>query len=83
METKITTSKKQVKGRNNNHTMGGKNNVGFPCFDFTIVGKTKCGQKLRTTIPAGTPRRQLTEFFEMIGYPAFFYNGYNNTRKIS
>jgi len=41
METNITTSKKQVKERNNNRTLGGKNNVDFACFGFTIVGKTK------------------------------------------
>lgn len=76
METNITTLKKQVKGRNNNRTLGGKNNVDFACFSFTIVGKTKSGKKLRATIPAGTPLKRVAEYFESVGHPSFL-NGKN------
>ncbi len=44
-------------------------------YDFRITSTTQSGQKLTATIPAGTPQRQIAELFEMIGYPAFLYNG--------
>lgn len=42
-------------------------------YDFTITHTTKSGQKMTATIPAGTSHRQLSELFEMVGYPAFLY----------
>ncbi len=42
-------------------------------YDFSITGKTKNGEKLTATIPAGTPRKQIAMLFETI-VPGFFYN---------
>ncbi len=44
-------------------------------YDFTITANTKKGQKVTSTIPAGTPRKHLKDFFKIIGYPPFLYKG--------
>jgi hypothetical protein len=60
---------------NSNHIHRKQSPTDFVGFDFSITGKTKNGEKLTATIPAGMSRKHLKDFFKIIGYPPFLYNG--------
>ena len=69
MKSQSKTQERKGLNETHNYPSKGKSTfTGSVGYDFSITGTTKSGQKITATIPAGTPRKQLLELFEIIGY---------------